>query len=51
MGFLRPELPFEGIEKLIEAIKQDILNAERLGDGTDEVTTREKKWVVSDDDM
>jgi hypothetical protein len=28
--YLRPELPFEGLEKLIEAIKHDIEDSERL---------------------
>ncbi|KAL7556716.1 hypothetical protein ACA910_006269 [Epithemia clementina (nom. ined.)] len=30
-GYLRPELPFEGLDKLIQAIKQDIANALKLG--------------------
>jgi len=50
VGYLRNELPFEGLDNLIAAIKEDILNAERLCDGTDIVTTDEKKWVASDDD-
>lgn len=50
VGYLRPELPFEGIEKLIQAIKNDIVESERLGDGTDEVTLKEKSWVSSADD-
>ncbi len=32
VGYLRPELPFEGLEKLIEAIKNDIVQTERLAD-------------------
>mmetsp|Transcript_14854 Transcript_14854/g.22507 ORF Transcript_14854/g.22507 Transcript_14854/m.22507 type:complete len:251 (-) Transcript_14854:91-843(-) len=32
VGYLRPELPFEGLEKLIEAIKGDIVQTERLAD-------------------
>ena len=49
VGYLRPELPFEGLEKLIAAIKNDITNAERLGDGTDALTLQEKEWVVSNE--
>jgi FAD synthase len=47
IGYMRPELPFEGFEKLITAIKKDILEAERLGDGTDPKTLEEKEWVAS----
>jgi FAD synthase len=50
VGYLRPELPFEGLEKLIAAIKNDIVNAERLGDGTDALTVQEKDWVQSNQD-
>jgi len=50
VGYLRPELPFEGLEKLVAAIRQDISNAERLGEGKELVTIEEKKWVASDDD-
>ena len=49
VGFLRPELPFEGLEKLIEAIKKDIQDSERFGDQTDDLTLQEKKWVEGDD--
>jgi len=49
VGYLRPELPFEGLEKLIEAIKDDITNSERLGGGTDELTLKEKEWVASNE--
>eukprot|EP00980_Cylindrotheca_fusiformis_P012809 scaffold3151_cov110-Cylindrotheca_fusiformis.AAC.7 len=51
VGFLRPELPFEGVEKLIAAIKNDIVDSDRLGDGTDDLTLREKAWVASDEDL
>lgn len=47
VGYLRPELPFEGLEKLIEAIKQDIANAEQLGDGNENSIQEEKTWVAS----
>jgi len=50
VGYLRPELPFEGVEKLVSAIKQDISNADRLGEGKELATIEEKKWVASDDD-
>lgn len=47
VGYLRPELPFEGIEKLITAIKKDITDSVELGDGTNELTLKEKAWVAS----
>jgi FAD synthase len=50
IGYMRPELPFEGLEKLITAIKKDIVDAERLGDGTDPKTLEEKEWVASTSD-
>mmetsp|Transcript_6154 Transcript_6154/g.9596 ORF Transcript_6154/g.9596 Transcript_6154/m.9596 type:complete len:204 (-) Transcript_6154:90-701(-) len=50
LGYLRPELPFEGLEKLIAAIKQDIADAERLGDGQDASIEQEKAWVASDEE-
>ena len=49
IGYLRPELPFEGLEKLTSAIKKDIIDAERLGSGSDELTQREMVWVESND--
>ena len=49
VGYLRPELPFEGLEKLVSAIKNDIVESERLCDGTDDTTLREKSWVTSDE--
>mmetsp|Transcript_20134 Transcript_20134/g.43824 ORF Transcript_20134/g.43824 Transcript_20134/m.43824 type:complete len:205 (-) Transcript_20134:1308-1922(-) len=48
--YLRPELPFEGLEKLVAAIKKDISDAENLGRGEDPKTIEEKEWVASDDD-
>jgi len=45
IGYLRPELPFEGLEKLTQAIKNDIVNSERLCDESNEVTLCEKEWV------
>jgi len=47
VGYLRPEAPFEGLEKLTEAIKGDIRKAEKLSRGIDEVTLGEKRWVES----
>lgn len=49
VGYLRPELPFEGLEKLIEAIKQDIVDTEKLADAGDAVTIKEKEWVQGND--
>ena len=51
VGYLRGELAFEGLEKLINAIKNDIADAERLGDGMDETTLKEKAWVSSDESI
>lgn len=51
VGFLRPELPFEGIEKLIAAIKKDIVDSDELGNGTDDLTMEEKTWVASEEDL
>lgn len=51
VGYLRPELPFEGLDKLIAAIKTDIENAERLCEGTEEITLREKEWVASQEEI
>lgn len=46
VGYLRPELPFEGLEKLTQAIKKDIADAERLGASSDDaLAVREKDWV------
>ena len=50
VGYLRPELPFEGLEKLTRAIKKDIADAERLGGITDDaLAVREKEWVQGKD--
>jgi len=51
VGYLRPELPFEGLEKLVEAIKQDIVNTEKLGESHDPVAIQEKEWVRSKDTL
>lgn len=47
LGYLRPELPFEGLEKLIQAIKQDIVRAETLAQADTAVNVRERAWVTS----
>lgn len=49
VGYLRPELPFEGLEKLVEAIKNDIINSEKLGDAGENVTIVEREWVQSEE--
>lgn len=49
VGYLRPELPFEGLEKLIEAIKNDIVNSEKMGDSSEEATVVEQAWVASEE--
>ena len=51
VGYLRPELPFEGIEKLVEAIKNDITNTEMLSDSTEQIPLGEKAWVKSDESL
>lgn len=46
VGYMRPELPFEGLEKLKDAIKKDIVETERLcGDETDLLVVSESSWV------
>ena len=47
VGYLRPEAPFEGVEKLIEAIKNDIVNAEKMGDSSNATIAKEKEWVAA----
>jgi len=52
VGYLRPELPFEGLDKLIIAIKGDIVKTEELcdGSGIQDVQVQlegEKAWVLS----
>lgn len=51
VGYLRPELPFEGLDKLVVAIKNDIRNAEILGDGNETLTLQEKSWVASEEQV
>mmetsp|Transcript_33923 Transcript_33923/g.59589 ORF Transcript_33923/g.59589 Transcript_33923/m.59589 type:complete len:195 (-) Transcript_33923:31-615(-) len=45
VGYLRPELPFEGLEKLTDAIKKDITDAEKLAGQSDPSTLVEREWV------
>jgi len=50
VGYLRPELPFEGLDKLIDAIKNDIKNTEMLaGRKEDRNVIEEEAWVKSSD--
>ena len=49
VGYLRPELPFEGLEKLVDAIKKDIVNADKRGAVSDPIQSEEKDWVASID--
>lgn len=49
VGYLRPELPFEGLEKLVEAIKNDIVDSEKLGDSSEDAILVERSWVSSDE--
>ncbi len=43
--YLRPEMPFEGLEKSTDAIKKDILDSETMARGNDETTLAEREWV------
>lgn len=47
VGYLRPELPYEGVDKLIEAIKNDIVETEKLGNESTPEIAAEQKWVAS----
>lgn len=47
VGYLRPELPFEGLEKLTVAIKKDIVDAEILAEQSNSTTQAEREWVGS----
>jgi len=45
VGYLRPELPFEGLEKLTQAIKKDIEDACRLSKEDNLTNNEEREWV------
>lgn len=47
VGYIRPELPFEGLEKLVDAIKKDINDSIELAKSTDQTVIAEKQWVQS----
>ena len=49
--YLRPELPFEGLEKLIQAIKNDIAESEKKAAANDPIAEEEKEWVASQDSI
>lgn len=51
--YLRPELPFEGLEKLIQAIKADIVHSEKKAAdaNTNPIFAKEKEWVASQDTL
>ena len=46
VGYLRPELPFEGLDKLVVAIKKDIADTVHLADS--DTSSMEKSWVDSE---
>lgn len=46
VGYLRPELPFEGLEKLTQAIKKDIEDACRLAKEDSATNNEEREWVM-----
>lgn len=45
--YLRPELPFEGLEKLTAAIKTDIKDSEERARNSDSAAIAEREWVSS----
>jgi riboflavin kinase len=49
VGYLRPELPFEGLEKLTEAIKKDIHKTEEIvnEENLSDACWQERSWVES----
>ena len=47
VGYLRRELPFEGLEKLTVAIKKDIVDAEIFAEQSNSTTQAEREWVGS----
>jgi len=49
IGYLRPELPFNGLDALITAIREDIIQTERLGNNSDNdsLIQQEHEWVQS----
>ena len=50
--YLRPELPFEGLDKLIAAIKADIVNSVTKAASPDNaVASQEKEWVAGSDSV
>lgn len=46
VGYIRPELPFEGLDKLIVAIKNDIKKTEELCDIETAIVKQEKEWCA-----
>lgn len=51
VGYLRPELPFEGLDKLKDAIKNDIVETEQLAGESNIVNTEEGQWIESDEEV
>ena len=51
VGYLRPELPFEGLAKLVDAIKNDIVNSIRLAKSDEPSILAEKEWVATANDI
>jgi len=50
VGFLRDEAPFEGLDKLVAAIKNDIQTSEKhCNNEDDRHAQREKRWVDSNE--
>ncbi|KAL3797389.1 hypothetical protein HJC23_010515 [Cyclotella cryptica] len=51
VGFIRNELPFEGLDKLTEAIKKDINDAVNLANGSEPFIIAERTWVKTASDV
>lgn len=51
VGFLRPELPFEGLSKLVNAIKRDIVDSIRLSESDEPMVMAENEWVATAIDL
>jgi riboflavin kinase len=52
VGYLRPELPFDGLDKLIVAIKGDIAKTEEFcDDESSSVVGSEREWVLSSSEI
>lgn len=51
VGYLRPELPFEGLDKLVVAIKKDISDTVELAKSGELIPAAEIGWVESNEEL